>query len=61
VQILEELRRRDAIDSNRAAAPLREADDAVVIRTDGNSFEQTVSAVVRAIHRADRGGSNAGR
>jgi cytidylate kinase len=48
-QILAELRRRDAIDSNRETAPLKTAPDAVVINTDGNTFEQTVTAVVDAI------------
>jgi cytidylate kinase len=51
-QILAELRRRDAIDSNRETAPLKAAPDAVVINTDGNTFELTVSAVVEAIRAA---------
>ncbi len=57
VEILEELKRRDDLDSNRIVAPLRAADDAVVIRTDGNTFEMTVSLVVNQIRRAeaDRG------
>ncbi|HTK45712.1 MAG TPA: (d)CMP kinase [Patescibacteria group bacterium] len=57
VEILEELRRRDDLDSNRAVAPLRAAEDAVVIRTDGNTFDMTVSLVVNQIRRAeaDRG------
>lgn len=53
-QILAELRRRDAIDTGRATAPLREAADAVVVRTDGNSFEQTVSEIVRAIRGLEK-------
>lgn len=48
-EILEELRRRDMLDSTREVAPLRAAEDAVVIRTDGNAFEDTVRAVVAAI------------
>jgi cytidylate kinase len=52
-QILHELRRRDSIDSNRATAPLRTAPDAVIIQTDGNTFEQTVGSVVRAIRAAE--------
>jgi cytidylate kinase len=48
-QILEDLRRRDSIDSSRETAPLRTAPDAVIINTDGNSFEQTVDAVMQAI------------
>jgi cytidylate kinase len=50
--ILAQLRRRDELDSHRAVAPLRPADDAVHILTDGNTFEQTVAAVVAAIRAA---------
>lgn len=50
--ILAQLRRRDEIDRNRAVAPLRPADDAHHIRTDGNTFEQTVGAVVSTIRTA---------
>jgi cytidylate kinase len=58
-EILAELRRRDDLDTHRAVAPLRAAEDAVVIRTDGNTFEMTVSLVVNQIRRAeaDRGGA----
>src|SRR5207245_2325463 len=45
--ILAELRRRDDKDQSRPVAPLRPADDARIIRTDGNRFDDTVSAVVR--------------
>lgn len=51
--ILESLRRRDRLDSTRAVAPLRVAPDAVVITTDGNTFDQTVGAVVGAIREAE--------
>src|SRR6185436_11040111 len=37
-EILEELKRRDRLDSTREVAPLRAAADAVVIRTDGNEL-----------------------
>jgi cytidylate kinase len=50
----EELQARDAIDSGRAAAPLRVAPDAIVIRTDGFTLEQAVDAVVHAIETARR-------
>jgi cytidylate kinase len=50
--ILAQLRRRDALDSTRAIAPLRPAEDAVHIVTDGNTFEQTVDAVVATISAA---------
>jgi CMP/dCMP kinase len=51
--ILEALRRRDELDSTRAVAPLRPADDARIIATDGNRFEDTVDAVVNAIRDAE--------
>jgi cytidylate kinase len=54
-RILDDLRRRDAIDSGRATAPLRTAADAVIINTEGNSFEETVRAVVGAIREAEGG------
>ena len=52
-EILQELRRRDDLDSKRIVAPLRAAEDAVVMKTDGNTFEMTVSLVVNAIRRAE--------
>jgi cytidylate kinase len=52
--ILDDLHRRDELDRNRPVAPLRAADDAVVIATDGNTFEQTVAAVAAEIRRAER-------
>jgi len=47
--ILDALRRRDELDSTRAVAPLRAAEDARIISTDDNRFEDTVDAVVSAI------------
>ncbi len=47
--ILEELERRDAIDSGRETAPLRIAPDAVMICTDGFELSEAVDAVVRAV------------
>jgi cytidylate kinase len=52
--ILAQLRRRDEIDRNRAVAPLRPAEDARHIHTDGNTLEETVAAVVAAIGEAAR-------
>jgi cytidylate kinase len=52
-EILAELRRRDNLDSTREVAPLRAAEDAVVIRTDGNELADTVRAVVEAIRSAE--------
>jgi cytidylate kinase len=53
-QILEELRRRDAIDSTRQIAPLKAAPDAFVLKTDGKTFAQTVTTVVRAIRETEK-------
>ena len=55
--ILEDMRRRDAIDTTRETAPLRTAPDAVVIDTDGFSFDKTVDAVMNAIGGADVAGA----
>ena len=52
-EILEALRRRDRLDTTRAVAPLRVAPDARIVTTDGNRFEDTVSAVVGAIRDAE--------
>jgi cytidylate kinase len=52
--ILDQLRRRDDLDRNRTVAPLRPAEDAIHIVTDGNRFEETVAAVVAAIRDAEK-------
>jgi cytidylate kinase len=52
-EILAELRRRDELDSTRIVAPLRIAPDAVVIKTDGNTFEMTVAIVVKTIRSVE--------
>lgn len=46
------LRRRDAIDSGRAASPLAVADDAVVLDTTGLAVDGVVEEVLRHYHRA---------
>lgn len=48
-QVLVDTLRRDRMDMERADSPLVAAADAVVIRTDGMDFDQTVSVVVEAI------------
>ena len=50
--ILEDLRRRDAADGSRTHSPAGPACDAVHVRTDGNSFEETVAAVLEVIATA---------
>ena len=48
-EILADLQRRDQADRSRAVAPLCIPDSAVVVRSDGRAFEQTVAEVVRLI------------
>lgn len=60
-RILEDLQRRDDVDSSRAVAPLRIPDGAVVIRSDGHEFDETVAEVVRLIaERSVRTGTQDG-
>ena len=47
--ILAELRRRDHLDSTRETAPLRVADDAVIVHSDERAFADTVAEVVGII------------
>ena len=44
-EILASLQRRDSIDSTRAVAPLRAADDAVIIKTDNLEIEQVMERI----------------
>jgi cytidylate kinase len=50
--VLQDLRRRDQIDRERDVSPLRPADDAVKIDTDGLTQEQVLERVLRLIERA---------
>lgn len=52
--ILDDLRKRDATDSGRDAAPLRIPDGAIIIDADELSFDRTVAAVIAAIRTAER-------
>jgi cytidylate kinase len=45
-QVLRDLRRRDSIDSQREASPLRPAEHAIIIDTDGMTLEQVVDNVL---------------
>ena len=47
--VLDDLIKRDEQDTMRAAAPLKAADDAVILDTSGNTLEQSVSEVCRLI------------
>ena len=47
--VRDQLRARDAVDSGREVAPLRAAEDAVVVHTDGMGFDAVVDLVVRLV------------
>lgn len=51
----DDLRRRDALDSTRAASPLARADDAVVIDSTHHSLDEVVAIVVDLVVSATRG------
>jgi cytidylate kinase len=44
--VMRELERRDAIDSGRELSPLRPAEDALILQTDGLSLEQVVERIL---------------
>lgn len=48
-QIQESLSKRDEIDSQREVSPLRQADDALYVLTDGKSIEAVVDEIAAAI------------
>jgi cytidylate kinase len=58
-QILADLRRRDHLDSTRKTAPLQVAEDAVIVRSDGRAFAETVAAVVQVIEDSAAGRTRA--
>lgn len=51
--ILEAMRRRDHMDSSRALAPLKPADDAIILNTDGLDIFEVLQKV-KALIRPDR-------
>lgn len=54
-ELLHEILRRDQLDSERAVAPLRAADDAIVVETDGHSVGQALDRVLSVIARSPQG------
>lgn len=60
-EVLSELLRRDALDSGRATAPLRQADDAVVLDTDQLTVEEMVEKALSLVHTASAGSTRATR
>jgi cytidylate kinase len=51
VQVLRDISERDERDSSRTMAPLRQAEDAVLLVTDGMSIEDVVNAVIEVHNR----------
>ncbi len=51
-EVLRDQRQRDANDSQRAEAPLRQADDAVVVDSTGLDIDQVVEHMARAVREA---------
>jgi cytidylate kinase len=52
--LLQQILRRDDLDASRAASPMRPADDARVIDTDGLSLEQVVDTVAEMVGAPSR-------
>lgn len=48
-EVLAEMEKRDEQDTQRAAAPLKAADDAVLLDTSGNTLEESIGEVCRLI------------
>jgi len=59
--ILADLERRDAADAGRAVAPLRRADDAIIVDTDGMAFDAVVDRVVDLVRRGADGRAEGSR
>jgi cytidylate kinase len=58
-EVLADVKQRDYQDTHRAAAPLRQAEDAVLVDTSALDFEQSVAAMKEAIdeklaHKAEK-------
>jgi len=50
-EILQAMKKRDEIDSTRDLAPLRPADDAQIVNTDGMNVDQVVATLIELINR----------
>ena len=49
--LLHEILRRDQLDTERAVSPLKAADDAIVVQTDGMSVREALDKILAAIQR----------
>ena len=52
--VLRDIKRRDQIDSEREASPLKPAEDAVIVSTDGMSEEEVLERVLGLVRGSDR-------
>ncbi len=50
-ELLHEILRRDQLDTERAVSPLKAAEDAIVVQTDGLSVREALDKVLAAIQR----------
>jgi CMP/dCMP kinase len=53
--LIEELHERDKRDSERAVAPLKPAEDAIIIDTDALSIDQVVAIILSEVHKWQQG------
>jgi cytidylate kinase len=52
--VLADLNKRDYNDSHREHAPLKQAEDAILVDTTGNTFEQSVEQMLKTIEGAKK-------
>ena len=48
-QLLQEIEERDLRDKNRPVSPLRPAEDAIILDTTGNTFEQSLTLLLKTV------------
>lgn len=54
-ELLREILRRDRLDSERVVSPLRPAEDAIVVQTDGSSVGQALEQVLEVVRKTEAG------
>ena len=50
--IYEDMKKRDEQDSSRAVAPLKPAEDAVLVDTSGNTLQESIDIICSVIEQA---------
>ncbi len=51
-EVLEDMKQRDYNDSHRAAAPLKPADDAILVDTTGNTLEESIALMKKLVEES---------